>query len=93
MPASDARPIPAQRSALAHHLIASLNTRAADWAETGGADIPICHSFDVRRSVFAVDPISWFRRARDQFNPRHPWRTNPWVWVISFRVAPTGPTP
>jgi hypothetical protein len=106
MPASDP-PTSGQRAALARHLIASLQTRAAA-GELGGADIPVDITAVRAERLTTItaadalaegcppdhghDPIAWFRRTWDHVNPRSAWRHNPWVWVIAFEIAVDGAT-
>jgi hypothetical protein len=34
-------------------------------------------------------PVEWFRSLWDEINPKTPWSTSPWVWVVLFkRVQP-----
>lgn len=34
-------------------------------------------------------PTAWYRELWDSINAKsHPWESNPWVWVIEFKVVP-----
>lgn len=37
--------------------------------------------------VGKTDPVGWFRDKWNEINGAiHPWKSNPWVWVIDFKV-------
>jgi hypothetical protein len=50
------------------------------WDESVGRDDP--YAVAVSRGHRAA-----YREAWDYLNPKRPWKSNPWVWVISFKVV------
>lgn len=40
---------------------------------------------DANNTIASAYPIGWYARLWDQINgKRHPWQSNPWVWVVGF---------
>jgi hypothetical protein len=33
------------------------------------------------------DSVQVYLEWWDKLNPKHPWASNPWVWVVEFAVA------
>lgn len=57
------------------------------WDEGRGMPPDIDDSIEARQREW-VDGPAWYRKLWDSLNAKkHPWQSNPWVWVIEFKVV------
>lgn len=57
------------------------------WDEGRGMPPDIDDSIEARQREW-VDGPAWYRNLWDSINgKKHPWESNPWVWVVEFREA------
>jgi hypothetical protein len=58
---------------------------------TGDAEAEGWPGPDEDNTIASAYPIAWYARLWNQINgKRHPWDSNPWVWVVSFVRDPGG---
>ncbi len=43
-------------------------------------------------TLATVPMVEWYKHLWDSINPKYPWSSNPWVWVISFKKVEKCPT-
>jgi hypothetical protein len=67
--------------------IERLQEISADDAEAEGWPGP-----DEANTIRSAYPIAWYSHLWDRINgKRHPWESNPWVWVVGFALQKETP--
>lgn len=42
--------------------------------------------FDNDAALMGADEMEWFKPFWDSAHPDHPWESNPWVWLLNFKL-------